>query len=117
MCESGCQMISAAEESANRVLDNSDNALERARAWNTLCAAHELARHNIRVNSVHPGLIETAMLDQFPDNLQPSVESLVPMGRSAEPTEVAELVLWLASQESSYCTGAEFVVDGGLSAG
>ena len=39
------------------------------------------------------------------------------MGRSAEPTEVAELVLWLASQESSYCTGAEFVVDGGLSAG
>lgn len=83
----------------------------------TKSAAHELARHNIRVNSVHPGLIETAMLDQFPDNLQPSVESLVPMGRSAEPTEVAELVLWLASQESSYCTGAEFVVDGGLSAG
>jgi len=83
----------------------------------TKSAAHELARHNIRVNSVHPGLIETAMLDQFPDNLQPSVESLVPMGRSAEPDEVAELVLWLASHESSYCTGAEFVVDGGLSAG
>ena len=37
------------------------------------------------------------------------------MGRNASPTEVAELVLWLASNESSYCTGSEFVVDGGLS--
>tara|TARA_B000000441_G_C21740423_1_gene353277 strand:+ start:645 stop:1385 length:741 start_codon:yes stop_codon:yes gene_type:complete len=83
----------------------------------TKSAAHELARDNIRVNSVHPGLIETAMLDQFPENLQPKVESFVPMGRSAEAAEVAELVLWLASNESSYCTGAEFVIDGGLSVG
>ena len=83
----------------------------------TKSAAHELARDNIRVNSVHPGLIETAMLDQFPENLQPKVESFVPMGRSAEAAEVAELVLWLASNESSYCTGAEFVIDGGLSGG
>ena len=83
----------------------------------TKSAAHELARDNIRVNSVHPGLIETAMLDQFPENLQPKVESFVPMGRSAEAAEVAELVLWLASNESSYCTGAEFVTDGGLSVG
>ena len=83
----------------------------------TKSAAHELARDNIRVNSEHPGLIETAMLDQFPENLQPKVESFVPMGRSAEAAEVAELVLWLASNESSYCTGAEFVIDGGLSVG
>ena len=83
----------------------------------TKSAAHELARDNIRVNSVPPGLIETAMLDQFPENLQPRVESFVPMGRSADAAEVAELVLWLASKESSYCTGSEFVVDGGLSVG
>ena len=83
----------------------------------TKSAAHELARDNIRVNSVHPGLIETAMLDQFPETLQPRVESFVPMGRSADAAEVAELVLWLASKESSYCTGSEFVVDGGLSVG
>ena len=57
------------------------------------------------------------MLDQFPENLQPRVESFVPMGRSADAAEVAELVLWLASKESSYCTGSEFVVDGGLSVG
>ena len=72
----------------------------------TKSAAHELARDNIRVNSVHTGLIETAMLDQFPENLQPRVESFVPMGRSADAAEVAELVLWLASKESSYCTGS-----------
>ena len=66
----------------------------------TKSAAHELARDNIRVNSVHPGLIETAMLDQFPENLQPKVESFVPMGRSAKP-QVAELVLWLSNEAAT----------------
>ena len=64
----------------------------------TKSAAHELARHNVRVNSVHPGLIETAMLDQFPENLQPRVESLVPMGRSAEPTAVSYTHLTLPTK-------------------
>ncbi|NCG41870.1 MAG: glucose 1-dehydrogenase [Actinobacteria bacterium] len=82
----------------------------------TKSAAHELARHNIRVNSVHPGLINTAMLDQFEDEGFNSAAVQVPMGRTASAEEVAELVLWLASNESSYCTGSEFVVDGGISA-
>ena len=82
----------------------------------TKSAAHELARHNIRVNSVHPGLINTAMLDQFEDEGFNSAAVQVPMGRTASAKEVAELVLWLASNESSYCTGSEFVVDGGISA-
>ena len=81
----------------------------------TKSAAHELARHNIRVNSVHPGLIDTAMLEQFTKEGFTEPTAHVPMGRNASPTEVAELVLWLASNESSYCTGSEFVVDGGLS--
>jgi 3alpha(or 20beta)-hydroxysteroid dehydrogenase len=81
----------------------------------TKSAAHELARHNIRVNSVHPGLIDTAMLEQFAEQGFTEPTAHVPMGRNASPTEVAELVLWLASNESSYCTGSEFVVDGGLS--
>ena len=80
----------------------------------TKSAAHELARHNIRVNSVHPGLIDTAMLEQFAEQGFTEPTAHVPMGRNASPTEVAELVLWLASNESSYCTGSEFVVDGGL---
>lgn len=82
----------------------------------TKSAAHELARHNIRVNSVHPGLIDTAMLDQFKDEGFNAAAIQVPMGRTASAEEVAELVLWLASNESSYCTGSEFVVDGGISA-
>ena len=81
----------------------------------TKSAAHELARHNIRVNSVHPGLIDTAMLEQFAEQGFTEPTAHVPMGRNASPTEVAELVLWLASNESSYCTGSEFVGDGGLS--
>ena len=81
----------------------------------TKSAAHELARHNIRVNSVHPGLIDTAMLEQFTEEGFTEPTAHVPMGRNASPIEVAELVLWLASNESSYCTGSEFVVDGGLS--
>ncbi len=81
----------------------------------TKSAAHELARHNIRVNSVHPGLIDTAMLEQFAEQGFTEPTAHVPMGRNASAEEVAELVLWLASSESSYCTGSEFVVDGGLS--
>jgi 3alpha(or 20beta)-hydroxysteroid dehydrogenase len=81
----------------------------------TKTAAVELARRGVRVNSIHPGLIETDMLDQLhvaPDRLTRGV----PLGRTATAREVATLALFLASDESSYSTGSEFVVDGGLSA-
>jgi 3alpha(or 20beta)-hydroxysteroid dehydrogenase len=72
-------------------------------------AALELAPHNIRVNSIHPGLVRTPMTENLPDDLV-----TIPLGRPAEPVEVATFVLFLASDESSYATGAEFVMDGGL---
>ena len=82
----------------------------------TKAAAKELASHGVRVNSVHPGIIETPMLETF-DAISPgtrdAVKLRIPMGRTAEAVEVAQLVLYLASDDSSYSTGSEFVVDGG----
>ncbi|MFC8043596.1 glucose 1-dehydrogenase [Nocardia sp. NPDC057353] len=75
-------------------------------------AALELAPLGIRVNSLHPGLIRTPMTENIPDDMV-----TIPMGRPAAPEEVATFVLFLASDESSYSTGAEFVVDGGLVVG
>ena len=85
----------------------------------TKSAARELGRHGIRVNSIHPGLIETAMLHQVPGIDAGRLDTwlrTVPLGRVADADEVARLALFLASDDSSYCTGAEFIIDGGLTA-
>jgi 3alpha(or 20beta)-hydroxysteroid dehydrogenase len=83
-------------------------------------AALELARDNVRVNSVHPGAIDTFMIS--PDAFggrdpRPRLADSVPAGRVGTPEDVAELVCWLSSDAASYCTGAEFVIDGGMTAG
>jgi 3alpha(or 20beta)-hydroxysteroid dehydrogenase len=83
-------------------------------------AALELGRQNVRVNSVHPGPIDTPMVQ--PESwggfdMRPALASSNPLGRIGDPEEVAELVCWLASDASAYCTGSEFVIDGGYLAG
>ncbi len=86
----------------------------------TKTAALELARHGVRVNSIHPGIIDTAMIAGLPGVDADGPDSLsgrIPMRRVAEAAEVANLALYLASDESSYSTGSEFVVDGGMTAG
>jgi len=75
----------------------------------TKSAALELASDNIRVNSLHPGFIRTPMTKHFPDDVVGT-----PLGRPGKPEEVATFVVFLASDESSFSTGSEFVVDGGL---
>ena len=83
----------------------------------TKAAALGLAPKNIRVNSVHPGVIATPMVVQ--EDTKAAVEAfskMIPMGRVAEPEEASNLVLYLASEESSYSTGSEFIVYGGMSA-
>ena len=77
----------------------------------TKVAAKELGPSGVRVNSVHPGLIDTDMTADFPKE---RMLRSVPIGREAAPGEVAAVVLFLASDESGYCTGQEFVVDGGM---
>lgn len=81
----------------------------------TRSAAIELAPLGIRVNSVHPGYTETSMLRWA--EYGPVVVDAIPMGRPAAPEEVSEVVLFLASDAAGYCTGSEFVVDGGAIAG
>ena len=78
-------------------------------------AALEFAARGVRVNSVHPGIIDTDMLREFGGNLERITES-IPMGRTASADEVANVVLFLASDEASYCSGHEFVVDGAMKA-
>ncbi len=75
----------------------------------TKSAALELASDNIRVNSVHPGFIRTPMTKHLPEDMVSA-----PLGRPGQPEEVATFIVFLASDESSFSTGSEYVVDGGL---
>ncbi|QAY67248.1 SDR family NAD(P)-dependent oxidoreductase [Paenibacillus protaetiae] len=83
-------------------------------------AAVEYAKAGVRVNSIHPAYINTAMGDYAVNTAQISEAELAsrvaPMGRFGKVEEVAELVLFLASDASSYSTGSEFVIDGGATA-
>jgi NAD(P)-dependent dehydrogenase (short-subunit alcohol dehydrogenase family) len=81
----------------------------------TRTAAMELAGRGIRVNAVCPGLVVTG-LNRGSPHLDPMI-SITPMGRSGSPEEIAELVLFLASDKSSFITGEDFVIDGGFTSG
>jgi 3alpha(or 20beta)-hydroxysteroid dehydrogenase len=79
----------------------------------TKSVAMEVGGDGVRVNSVHPGVIYTPMIAE----LDVSALGGGALGRGADPREVAQLIVYLASDESSFSTGAEFVVDGGITAG
>jgi 3alpha(or 20beta)-hydroxysteroid dehydrogenase len=78
--------------------------------------AVEFGPDNIRVNSVHPGYILTPMMVEATDDEGGGVGDITPLRRMAAPDEVSSLVLFLASEDSSYITGMEHVIDGGLTA-
>lgn len=76
-------------------------------------AALEYADKGIRINSVNPGTARTPLVERLSPELQEFLNGQVPMGRLAEPEEVARLALFLASDESSYITGQDHIIDGG----
>jgi 3alpha(or 20beta)-hydroxysteroid dehydrogenase len=81
--------------------------------------AKELAPFGVRVNSIHPGIIDTPMLQTFEaagEGVREAVRTRIPLGYEAEPIHVARLALYLGSDDSAYSTGSEFIVDGGWSA-
>lgn len=90
----------------------------------TKAAAIEAARHQVRVNSVHPSPVDTRMMRSLeagfaPDDAEGAKEALeksIPLGRYGEPDEIASLVLFLASDESRFITGAQYRIDGGMGA-
>jgi len=88
-------------------------------------AAIEAAPDNVRVNSVHPSPVNTRMMRSLEDGFSPGhgdavkqqLTESIPLGRYGECTDIAALVLFLASDESAFITGAQFSVDGGMAAG
>ncbi|TVX89695.1 glucose 1-dehydrogenase [Paenibacillus agilis] len=81
--------------------------------------AMEVAQHKIRVNSIHPGVIQTPMGDAVASGVKLTTEQLashIPLKRLGTPDDIAHLVVFLASDESTFITGTEMVVDGGSSA-
>ena len=81
----------------------------------TKVAANEYAPFGVRVNSVHPGIIDTPMAEELKTlGVMDAIREVIPMGKETGPETVANLVLFLASDESFYSTGSEFVVDGGM---
>lgn len=76
-------------------------------------AAVTYAKENIRVNSVHPGLIRTPLVEAQSDEMNAGIIAQTPMGRMGTPQEVAYGCLFLASDDSSFMTGSELVIDGG----
>jgi len=84
----------------------------------TKSLAIQFAKDQIRCNVIHPGIVDTPLQAPYlTDAIRKEFETGIPLGRIAQPREIANVALFLASEESSFMTGAELVVDGGFTAG
>lgn len=83
----------------------------------TKTAALDYAKYDIRVNSIHPGLVQTSILDSASQAEIDVLAKAIPLGHIGQPEEIANIANFLASDEASYITGTELVADGGTTAG
>lgn len=98
------------------IVDNAAyNASKGGTRLLTKVAALDAASHNynVRVNSVHPGFIDT---DIVPEEMKPALAKVTPLGHIGKPEDIGNICVYLASDKASFTTGAEFVVDGGFTA-
>ena len=80
----------------------------------TKTVAKELASRNINANAVAPGFIQTEMTAKLPEEIKKKMLEAIPLGKLGTPEDVANVCLFLASQESSYITGQTITIDGGM---
>ncbi len=80
----------------------------------TKSLAREVASRNVRVNAVAPGFVETDMTKKLGERAREALKSQIPLGRTAQPEEIAKVVTFLASENASYITGQVLLVDGGM---
>jgi len=80
----------------------------------TKTVAKELASRNINANAVAPGFIQTAMTDKLPEEIKKKMLEAIPLAKLGTPEDVANVCLFLASEESSYITGQTITIDGGM---
>ncbi|MBU2541080.1 MAG: 3-oxoacyl-[acyl-carrier-protein] reductase [Candidatus Omnitrophica bacterium] len=80
----------------------------------TKAVAREFGSRGINVNAIAPGFIQTAMTDKLSKEVQEKMLAQIPLGRFGKPKDVADLCLFLASEDSSYITGQVFIIDGGM---
>ena len=80
----------------------------------TKSAALEYAKSGIRINAVAPGLVRTPMISEIKEQFMETLKSMHPIGRIADPEEIAEAVVWLLSHKASFVVGHTLSVDGGI---
>ena len=124
MNDGGSIIITSSVSGINGSLDVSAYITSKHAVVGTMRAVSlEAAPRRIRVNTIHPSPVDNRMMRSLEEGFSPGdaesakkqLESTIPLGRYAEPREIAQLVLWLASDESKFITGTTQVIDGGLS--